>query len=148
MMINCCVALLMLEELIKNMILPDKLLQQLPKTNACDENNIFLLDKLLHNTILMLYNPIKLNLTMHLYHIPQCPCCNQNVPMCVHFCYEMEHRGIFFWYTVGIIRWVYHPTWRTLYWITTYPTEARMASRTNIEHGKILAIAEIHQMRL
>ena len=60
----------MLEELIKNMILPDKLLQQLPKTNACDENNIFLLDKLLHTTILMLYNPIKLNNKSHNAPVP------------------------------------------------------------------------------
>ena len=44
--------------------------------------------------------------------IPQCissishnaPFCNWNVHMCAHFCYKMEHFGIFNWCIVGFVR--------------------------------------------
>ena len=49
---------------------------------------------------------------------PQCtspishtaPFCNINMHMCAHFCYKMVHYGIFVWYIIIFVRWVYGKT--------------------------------------
>ena len=50
---------------------------------------------------------------IHVAQTPHCnishnaPLCNRNVHTCAHFCNNVVHCGIFIWYIVGFVRWIY-----------------------------------------